>query len=171
MVEAKRIVKIFAGSIVLAMLLSQCTEDADASQLWTTSTYALRDRMKEVGFSSNLATYVIYRCKATAYNPRHCVETATFIAKAESGCGKNAKNNNVWGMRTRSFASKEEAFERWLKSYNRFWHRTEGPVDFYPLRGQTSKTYYCTDERSSGSKVGCPNGRRIAEEAYLFIKK
>lgn len=114
--------------------------------------------MVKLGFDPELAEYVINRCKETAKNPEHCVITATFISKAESNCGKDAKGNNVWGINEgKTYASKEVNFERWLRSYDKFWYRTTGPGEFYPNRGKVSRTRYCTDEVSSGSEVGCPN--------------
>ena len=114
--------------------------------------------MVELGFTYNLSGYVINKCKETAQNPRRCVNTATFIAVAESGGGKYAKGNNVWGINEgKTYASPEANFERWLKSYNKYWYNQIYPSSYYPPKGKVSITRYCTDEHSSKSKVGCPN--------------
>lgn len=118
----------------------------------------------------NLSEYVINRCKQTAENPRRCVNTAGMIAKSESNMGKDARNNNVWGINEgKRYDSIYANFDRWLKSYNRYWFKSPLPQHYYPPVGSFSKTRYCTDEHSSGSKIGCPNGLRHAKYVYNIL--
>lgn len=113
--------------------------------------------MVELGFTYNLSRYVINKCKETAQNPRRCVNTATFIAVAESGGGKYANGNNVWGINEgKIYASPEANFDRWLKSYNKWWYNSPLPEDYYPEKWKVSKTNYCASEYSSNSSIGCP---------------
>jgi len=110
--------------------------------------------MVEIGFTYNLSGYVINKCKETAKNPRRCVNTATFIAVAESAGGRYAKGNNVWGINEgKTYSSHEANFDRWLKSYNKYWYNQIYPSSYYPPKGKVSITRYCTDEHSSKSKV------------------
>ena len=145
---------------------------ADASTEWTKQTYALYNQLQEIWMEKNLASYVINRCKETAEKPRRCVITAAMIAKAESQMGKNAYKNNVWGINEgKQYASTYANFDRWIKSYNRYWYKSPLPYHYYPARGDVSRTRYCTDEESSWSKKWCPNGLKHATYVYNFLTK
>jgi len=49
-----------------------------------------------------------------------------------------------------------------VKRYSKWWYKQKTPNGFYPKAGQVSPTRYCTDEHSSGTAIGCPNGNRHA---------
>lgn len=118
----------------------------------------------------NLSEYVINRCKDTAENPRRCVVTAAMISKAESQMGQNAYKNNVWGINEwKTYKSVYANFDRWLKSYNKYWYKSPLPSHYYPPKGWESKTMYCTDEHSSNSKKGCPNWLKHATVVYNIL--
>lgn len=91
---------------------------------WTDTTWETWSKMRDLGFSSNLATDIINECKKSARDPAHCVRTATFIAVAESTAGNNAKKNNVFGIQEGDFATKKEAVDDWISRYNRKWYKT-----------------------------------------------
>lgn len=144
---------------------------ADAGNWWTKATYEKLDKMQKIGFEKKLATYVINGCKRTARDPNKCVVTASMIAKAESNAGQDAYMNNVWGINEgKTYKTKEANFDRWLKSYNKYWYKSPLPEHYYPPKGQVSKTRYCTDEHSSKSAIGCPNWLRIATQTFNFFQ-
>lgn len=162
-------IALLAIALTLGVIVSALT--ADAGNWWTKATYKKLEKMQKIGFEKSLATYIINWCKRTARDPNKCVTTASFIGKAESNAGRDAYMNNVFGINEgKTYKTKEANFDRWLKSYNKYWYKSPLPEHYYPARGQVSKTRYCTDENSSRSAVGCPNGLRIATQTYNFFK-
>ena len=161
--------------IILALLTYILINKADAKEkynnVWSKSTYALQGKMIKLGFSKKLSAYIINGCKAEAKDPKRCVTTAAMIAKAESGAGKTDKNNNVFGFRKQKFVSKEDSVDAFIIRYNKHWYKSPLPSHYYPPKGKTAKTGYCTDEHSSNSKVGCPFGLRISTIAYDTLNK
>lgn len=152
------------ASIVLAFAihLAYAFPQADASAMergWMKSTYDIRNRLESIGFDRPLATALINRCKATARDPRHCVITGAFIAKAESGAGQAVTScNNVFGMTGGCYESRTAAIDEWVTKYDRWWYRRPNPSHFYsdtPKRKPA--TYYCMSEHSSNSNGFCPN--------------
>lgn len=159
------VITIIVLSVILAMM-----SRANASSEWNEGTWKLENKMIEMWMNKNLADYIINSCKVTSENPRRCIITACMISKAESNMGKNAYKNNVWGINEwKTYWSVYENFDRWLKSYNKWWFRSPLPIHYYPPVGKTSKTMYCTDEQSSGSKKGCPFGLKHATYAYNIL--
>ena len=160
--------------LALAAYIIFATE-AEAKQKynteWSKSTHVLQDKMVKLGFSKKLSAYIINGCKAETANPKRCVTTATFIAKNESGAGKTDSYNNVFGFRGKKFVSEEDAVDEFIIRYNKYWYNSPKPEHYYPPKGKTAKTWYCTDEKSSNSKVGCPNGLKISKIAYETLNK
>jgi len=162
---------LLAIALTLGVIAGTLNTDAKVPSNWTKATYAKLAKMEKVGYERKFATYIINRCKETARDPNKCVNTASFIGKAESNAGRDAYQNNVFGINEgKSYKSKEANFERWLKSYNKWWYKSPLPEHYYPPKGKVSKTRYCTDEHSSKSAVGCPNGLRIATQTYNYFK-
>lgn len=156
-------IALFCGIVISVLTV-------DAGNWWTKETYKKLEKMQKIGFDKKLATYVINWCKRTARDPNKCVVTASMIAKAESNAGQDAYMNNVWGINEwKTYKSKEANFDRWLKSYNKYWYKSPLPEHYYPPKGQVSKTRYCTDEHSSKSAVGCPHWLRIATQTFNFL--
>lgn len=121
---------------------------------WSSGTYKLQDKLINLGYSDDVSKMMINQCKEHAKDPRNCVVTAAFIGKAESSSCTKQINNNCWGLRNHKFDTKTQAFQRWLKSYNKYWFRHLKPKDFY---GRNSKTAFCVDEHSSRTYGWCPN--------------
>ena len=88
-------------SFLLALALSlgvviSVLEAKEMPKNWTKATYAKLAKMEKIGYERSFATYIINRCKQTARDPNKCVNTATFIGKAESNAGRDAYQNNVF---------------------------------------------------------------------------
>jgi len=167
-----RLINILCGIAITIAVIAQYVEITNASSEWTKDTYKLYEKVQKLGMEKNLASYVINSCKETAINPRRCVITACMIAKAESNMWQNASGNNVWGINEwKKYDSVYANFDRWLKSYNKYWYKSPLPSHYYPPVGKVSKTNYCTDENSSWSKKGCPFGLKHATYAYNFLNK
>jgi len=157
--------------LVMTLLFSN-VDHAKANTEWTKQTYTKQTKLESLWFSRELAHYIIKRCKETAKNPENCVIIAWFIGKNESNAGKNAYNHNVWWFNEgKSYKSDEENFERWLKSYNKYWLNQTLPKHFYSERGKLPRTRFCTSEESSSSTIGCPNWLKNATVAYNFLTK
>jgi len=182
---------IIVWAILLWIIAAFMGTKAHAGSEWTEDTYKLHNKLQELWMEKNLAKYVINRCKETAENPRRCVTTAAMIASAESWKGKDAYKNNVWGINKmiplkvnwkqvydkigkkvyirETYYSVYVNFDKWLISYNKFWYKSPLPNHFYSKAWEYPKTRYCTDEHSSGSKIGCPNGLRHATLVYNIL--
>ncbi len=91
----------------------------------------------------------------------HCIKTGLSIAFAESS----------WKNTTTPFGlqSYEKWFRKWVSSYNEFWYKAKDWFFFYGDWGKYGKSHYCTDEESSGSKKGCPNGRKNFDSTWKSI--
>jgi hypothetical protein len=159
--------------ILFAMYLSQGKVNAtvSTSEIWTSWTTQKHLKLMKLWYSKDLSKYIINKCKKEASDPAHCVIIAWIIWKAESNAGQNASTNNVfWINEGKKYDTKEKNVDRWMKSYVKYWYKRKWPADFYPNKWEVAPTRYCTGEESSGSNIGCPNGRRIATEAFYFLK-
>lgn len=85
----------------------------------------------------------------------HCIETWLAIAYAESSW---RDNHTPFGLQ-----SKEKWYKKWVRSYNKYWYKSKDAFFFYWDWGQYGRSHYCTDEHSSWSTKGCPNGRKNAQ--------
>lgn len=140
--------------------------------IFTKTTWVLHQKMQDLWYSSWNATIIIKKCKQLEkqnkkYDAKTCVVTASFIWKAESWACNNAFKNNCWGMRNQRYKTIELAFDRWLKSYKKYWYKNLQPKDFY---WPNSKTKYCIDEHSSNTVWYCPNGLKWSNLAYNYLK-
>lgn len=166
----QKIINIIVTIIVSIAIASMFVWKTNASSEWTKQTHEKQEKLKRLGFSDTLSHYIIKRCKQTAKNPSNCVIIAGFIGKNESNAGRNAYNHNVWGINEgKTYKTDEENFDRWMKSYNKWWFSQKFPSHFYSERGKLPRTMYCTSEESSNSKVGCPFGLRNAKIAYNLL--
>jgi len=141
------------------------------NEYWKKSTYDLRIKMEQLWYTKSLSTYMINRCKRLEkYNKKidagHCVRIASSIWCSESSCSK-VKNNNVFGFRNKSFKSQEESFDRWLKSYEKYWYKATWGQDFYGLWG---KYHYCVDEHSSWTIGRCPNWLKTFNKTFNYLR-
>jgi len=117
--------------------------------------------MVKAGIHNELATIIDNGCKTD-----HCKVTASFISWAESSGWNTSKN--AFGFTDGTYVTHKAAFDRWNRSYSKYWYKTKDPSHFYANRGVIPKTHYCMSEHSSNSKLGCPNGRKNA--FYMFNK-
>jgi hypothetical protein len=134
---------------------------------WTKETVVKYETLQQLWYSKKIAGEIINACKNEAKNPDHCIATISFIGKAESNAGKNMnKNNLVWFNDRKSYKDTKTNIKRFVIRYKKWWYKTTWPRDFYSPRWEVSKTWYCTSEKSSKSKVGCPNGLKISLEFF-----
>jgi hypothetical protein len=118
-----------------------------------------------------IANYMIQECNKIEWvkllkgiwDSQHCIRLAVSIGCAESSCWTKAYRNNIWWFRNQKFKSQEIAFDRWIKSYKKYWHKTTStPKDFY---WKNNKHRYCVDEYSSNTIGRCPNGLKHSTNA------
>lgn len=106
----------------------------------------------------------------TATNQTHCFGVAMSIAKAESYWSYG--DHGYFGM----MSSNDKSTKRWVVSYNRYWYKATNWHFFYWEDGKLWKSQYCHSEESSGTAVGCPNGRKnfdsfFTEYSRLYLWK
>lgn len=156
--------------ILVLVLILLFINKTSASTEWNEWTYKLQAKIMKMWMWKDISAYIINRCKAESQNPRQCVIVASFISKAESNMWKNAHNNNMFGINEwKKYGSLYENFDRWFRSYQKYWYNSPHPKHYYPKVWETSKTCYCTDEKSSNSKKWCPNGRKHSEYVYYIL--
>lgn len=119
--------------------------------------------MVNAGIHKELASLIDKGCKTD-----HCKVTASFISWAESSGGNTSKN--AFGFTDGTYATHKAAFDRWNRSYSKYWYKTKDPSHFYANRGGIPRTHYCMSEHSSNSKLGCPNGRKNAFNMFNKLK-
>lgn len=93
-----------------------------------------------------------------AKNKWHCIKTGLSIAYAESSWKDTV---TPFGLQ-----SKEKGYKKWVRSYNKYWYPATNGFYFYGDWGVYGPSHYCTDEESSGSNYGCPNGRKNFDSTY-----
>ena len=142
--------------------------NVNANSEWTKSTFDLQKKIVKMGVQLPIAKIMIDECKTTAKDPLKCIKTATAIYGNESGFGKHCKNNSCYGVISKKYTSVGEATKDWIKRYNRLWSKHTWAFYFYGSKGKLWASHYCTEERSSGSKVGCPTWAKIF--AYFYNK-
>jgi len=115
-----------------------------------------------------LANPLVDYCKKTARDPVHCIKWWSSIIWNESTWWQNCYNKNCTGMvgGAKSYKTYKEWVEDWVNRYNKYWYKAPNAHFFYGDRGELPKSRYCTSENSSWSDVGCPNGRKTAQEFF-----
>lgn len=134
---------------------------------WTKETWKKYEIMRSIGYDDPLAKVIINECKEKAKNPAHCVKVASAIGKAESSCGNNSLNNNVFWIYRAKYKTRTHAVKDWVHRYTKFWYKTTGAHDFYsntPTR--QPKTWYCHSEPSTKSYWYCPAWYKIASSVF-----
>lgn len=157
---------------VILAIISMVIGKADANAEWTKETQSKLDTLTQIGFEPLFAKSLITECKSSAKDPVRCIKIGASIAGAESSMAHRCYKNNCMGIGGGSitYSSKHEGVKDWVKRYNKWWYKQTSPNGFYPLKGQKSPTRYCTDEHSSGTKVGCPFGNRHAWKVFNSLK-
>lgn len=167
---ARFLINLIVSLVVIITLFGMYLE-ANATETWTKETQKKMDELVKIGIEPTFARSIMKECKRTAKNPIRCIKLGVSIAGAESSMGWRCfKNNCTWmGWGSIDYPSIYEGAKDWVRRYNLFWYNQKNPNGFYPLRGQVSPTRYCTDEHSSGSKKGCPNGNKHAWTVWNSI--
>lgn len=135
--------------------------------LWVVnSLYAISAHdLKKIWMHKDLA-YIIDKWCSKQKDPTHCMITASYISNAESTMG--ATSTNAFWFTDWVYKTHQKAFDRWLKSYKKYWYTAKDPWWFYAKKWEIPKTRYCMSEHSSWSKLGCPNGRK---NAFIIFNK
>jgi len=135
------------------------------------STYDMIDKVSGLWYWTWLSTYIINKCKVlevidSKYSPIHCISLSVAIWWAESTHSKKSINYNIWWFRNKKFETPYKAYDRFIKSYRKYWYLAK-PIDMY---GKGWKHRYCTDEHSSGTMGWCPNWLRISNQYFNYLK-
>lgn len=169
---ARFLINLVVTIAVTLALISAFSGKAHAGSEWTKDTQKLHNNIVSLGMPKDISIYIINRCKKEAQNPRRCIITAAFISKAESGMGQNAVGYNMfWINEGKKYKSLYANFDRWFKSYQKYWYKSDHPSAFYPPRWKVSKHNYCASEESSVSKKGCPFWLKNAIIVFNILTK
>ena len=136
---------------------------------WTHKTYALHTKLTHIWVDASLAGTIINECKKTARDARKCIYTTVSIYGNESWFGKHCSYNSCFWFIWRKFASKEDGARAYIRQYNNLWYGHNGGAFFYGGHGWLWRSQFCTEEKSSHSYIGCPNGAKTFNYLYHLI--
>lgn len=133
------------------------------------------DQLITLGIRPEIASSLVTNCKALADNPVHCIKFWSSVIKNESGWGYHcwSKTGNkfncsgMWG--TANYKSYNDWVLHWIWKYNKYWYKAKSMSFFYSKAWSLPPSHYCTDEISSWTKVGCPNGLRNSTQFFNKI--
>lgn len=157
------------------------------STIWDTNTWNVRtpkqiyEQVKHLGYREDPTISLISTCKASSWDPRHCILVWLVLMYNEAGNKQNSKacidRNNCFGIKSWKavYSSLDEWMENFVQKYNKYWFKAESAWFFYSSAWKVSKSRYCTSEDSSKSSVGCPRWLSIAtakwNQLYPLIYK
>ena len=122
-----------------------------------------------------IANSLITNCKALSSDPRKCIIIWASIVKNESGgwlqCKKSNKYNCMGLSVKADYKSYNDGVLHWIAKYEKHWYKAENSWFFYPDKWKVSPSRFCTSEYSSGSDIGCPNGKRNAQMIWEKLDK
>lgn len=139
------------------------------------------EQIKHLWYREAPAISLISTCKASSWDPRHCILVWLVLMYNEAGNKQNSKacidrNNCMWIKSWKTvYSSLDEGMENWVQKFNRYWFKAESAWFFYSSAWKVSKSRYCVSEESSNTEIGCPSGLKIAtakwNQLYPIIYK
>lgn len=157
------------------------------STIWDTNTWNVRtpkqiyEQVKHLGYREAPAISLISTCKASSWDPRHCILVWLVLMYNEAGNQQKSKacidRNNCFGIKSWKavYSSLDEWMENWVIRFNKYWYKADSAEYFYPDLWKTSTTKYCTTEKQHEPKIGCPDWQEIAtakwNQLYPLIYK
>ena len=134
------------------------------------------DQINHLWYRREPTIALIWTCKGSSLDPRHCILVWLTLMYNEAGNKQNSKacvdRNNCFGIESgrKSYSSLDEGMENWVHKYNRYWYKAESAWFFYSSAWKVSPSRYCTSEDSSWSSVWCPHGLSIASDKWWKLK-
>lgn len=148
------------------------------STIWDTNTWNVRtpkqifEQVKHLWFREAPTVSIIWACKASSRDPRHCILVGLTLMYNEAGNKQNSKacttrNNCFWvNSWKKVYSSLDEWMENWVQRYNRYWYKADNAKYFYPDLWKVAPTNYCSDEKQHYPNIWCPDGQKIATDKW-----
>lgn len=139
--------------------------------------FEIYEQVKYLWYRESPTVSLISTCKASSWDPRHCILVWLTLMYNEAWNQQNSKacvdRNNCFGIQSgkKSYSSLDEGMENFVQKYNKYWYKADSAWFFYSKAWKVSPSRYCTSEDSSGSSVGCPRGLSIASDKWNKLYK
>lgn len=133
------------------------------------------EQVKHLWFREAPTVSIIWACKASSRDPRHCILVGLTLMYNESGNQQKSiacttRNNCFWVQSwKKKYSSLDEWSENWVQRYNRYWYKADNAKYFYPDLWKVAPTKYCTDEKQHYPNIGCPDWQKIASDKWSKI--
>lgn len=133
------------------------------------------EQVKHLWFREAPTVSIIWACKASSRDVQKCILVSLTLMYNEAGNKQNSKacttRNNCFGINSWKtvFKSYDEASERWVNTFDKWWYKAESPSFFYSEKWKLSPSRYCVSETSSNSAVWCPRWLSIAKDKWSKI--
>ena len=130
------------------------------------------EQVKHLGYREAPTISLISTCKASSWDPRHCILVWLVLMYNEAGNKQNSRacidRNNCFGIKSWKavYSSLDEWMENFVQKYNKWWINVKSAEDFYPDLWKLSKTRYCYSETQHHPNIGCPDGQKIAQSKW-----
>lgn len=151
------------------------------STIWDTNTWNVRtpkqifEQVKHLWFRESPTVSIIWACKASKRDVQKCILVSLTLLYNEAGNKQNSKacieRRNCFGINAWKtvFKSYDEASERWVNTFDKWWYKAESPSFFYSEKWKLSPSRYCVSEESSNSAVWCPRWLLVAKDKWAKI--
>lgn len=133
------------------------------------------EQVKHLGYREAPTVSIIWACKAHSRDIQKCILVWLTLMYNEAGNKQNSKacieRNNCFGINSWKtvFKSYDEASERWVNTFNKWWYKADSAKYFYPDLWKVAPTKYCTDEKQHYPNIGCPDWQKIASDKWSKI--
>ena len=134
------------------------------------------EQVKHLWFREEPTVSIIWACKASSRDPRHCILVWLVLMYNEAGNQQKSiacttRNNCFWVQSWKKvYSSLDEWMENWVQRYNRYWYKADNAKYFYPDLWKVAPTNYCSDEKQHYPNIWCPDGQKIAESKWKKLK-
>lgn len=134
--------------------------------------FQIYELVKHLWYREAPTISLISTCKASSWDPRHCILVWLVLMYNEAGNKQNSKacidRNNCFGIKSWKavYSSLDEGMENFVQKYNKWWINVKSAEDFYPDLWKLSKTRYCYSETQHHPNIGCPDGQKIAQSKW-----
>ena len=133
------------------------------------------EQVKHLWFREEPTVSIIWACKGSTRDVQKCILVSLTLLYNEAGNKQNSKacieRRNCFGINAWKtvFKSYDEASERWVNTFDKWWYKAESPSFFYSEKWKLSPSRYCVSEESSNSAVWCPRWLLVAKDKWAKI--
>ena len=130
------------------------------------------EQVKHLWFREEPTVSIIWACKASSRDHRHCILVWLTLMYNEAGNQQKSiacttRNNCFWVQSWKKvYSSLDEWMENWVQRYNRYWYKADNAKYFYPDLWKVAPTNYCSDEKQHYPNIWCPDGQKIATDKW-----